>query len=211
MDIIVLILVIAIALIKAKNKKEKKQAQSQPNVPVRRQPNQQPQQTYQPNQQPRQTYQPNQAARQTYQPNQQPRQTYQPNQQPQRTPPTAEEQLKMRNLKTELQKKYKKAEKPQEAVKAYTAQKQENIVNRAADNVQENHVDVLRQEMEEARQEGYGTFLAGAGNDSELIRELEDLMVKGYEANLTFSRDFVAEGTELLNRWQLTEAPGNTE
>ena len=35
----------------------------------------------------------------------------------------------------------------------------------------------------------------------DLMRTLDDLMVKGYEPHLTFERDFVAEGMELLNRY----------
>ena len=35
----------------------------------------------------------------------------------------------------------------------------------------------------------------------DLMRTLDDLIVKGYEPHLTFERDFVAEGMELLNRY----------
>lgn len=38
---------------------------------------------------------------------------------------------------------------------------------------------------------------------SDLMREINDLMVKGYDGELTFSRDFVAEGIEMLNRIQM--------
>lgn len=38
-------------------------------------------------------------------------------------------------------------------------------------------------------------------NSEDLMRTLDDLMVKGYEPRLTFERDFVAEGMELLNRY----------
>lgn len=37
----------------------------------------------------------------------------------------------------------------------------------------------------------------------DLMREINDLMVKGYDGELTFSRDFVAEGIEMLNRIQM--------
>lgn len=37
----------------------------------------------------------------------------------------------------------------------------------------------------------------------DLIQEINDLMVKGYDGELTFSRDFVAEGIEMLNRIQM--------
>ena len=38
-------------------------------------------------------------------------------------------------------------------------------------------------------------------SSEDLMRTLDDLMVKGYEPHLTFERDFVAEGMELLNRY----------
>lgn len=38
-------------------------------------------------------------------------------------------------------------------------------------------------------------------HSEDLMRTLDDLMVKGYEPHLTFERDFVAEGMELLNRY----------
>ena len=38
---------------------------------------------------------------------------------------------------------------------------------------------------------------------SELMKEIADLMAKGYDGNLTFSRDFVAEGIEMLNQIQM--------
>lgn len=36
-----------------------------------------------------------------------------------------------------------------------------------------------------------------------LMQEINDLMVKGYDGEMTFSRDFVAEGIEMLNRIQM--------
>lgn len=38
-------------------------------------------------------------------------------------------------------------------------------------------------------------------NTSEFIKEIDDLMVKGYEGTLSFERDFVSEGIEMLNRY----------
>lgn len=43
-----------------------------------------------------------------------------------------------------------------------------------------------------------------AENDSEdLMREVEDLMIMGYDGTLEFERDFVAEGVDMLNRIQM--------
>ena len=36
-----------------------------------------------------------------------------------------------------------------------------------------------------------------------VLKEVEDIMVKGYDGSLTFERDFVAEGIEMLNRIQM--------
>jgi hypothetical protein len=40
-------------------------------------------------------------------------------------------------------------------------------------------------------------------HNSILMQEIEDLMVKGYDGKLTFARDFVAEGIDMLNRIQV--------
>ena len=36
-----------------------------------------------------------------------------------------------------------------------------------------------------------------------VLKEVEDIMVRGYDGSLTFERDFVAEGIEMLNRIQM--------
>lgn len=42
--------------------------------------------------------------------------------------------------------------------------------------------------------------------------QVNDLMIMGYQANLSFERDFVAEGVEMLNRFELQdEIAGLTE
>ena len=37
----------------------------------------------------------------------------------------------------------------------------------------------------------------------DLMQEVWDLMIKGYDGELTFTRDFVAEGIEMLNQIQM--------
>ena len=45
-----------------------------------------------------------------------------------------------------------------------------------------------------------------------LMDQVNDLMIMGYQANLSFERDFVAEGVEMLNRFELPdEIAGLTE
>ncbi len=35
------------------------------------------------------------------------------------------------------------------------------------------------------------------------MHEVEDLMIMGYQANLPFERDFIAEGVAMLNGYEL--------
>lgn len=124
----------------------------------------------------------------------------------QRTQPSAEERLKMQNLKAELQKKHGSAKKAkQKPTVDILLPKEENIVNRAADNVQENDTDILRMQMDAAREDNYGSSIAGIQMESPLMKEVEDLMIKGYSGGLTNPRDFVAEGIALLNSYELQE------
>ena len=45
------------------------------------------------------------------------------------------------------------------------------------------------------------------GKSSELMYQVNDLIVMGYQADLTFERDFVSEGIDMLNNYELvTEA-----
>ena len=145
MDIIFLLIIIGVILSKAQKKKAKEEEQPKPNQPRTAQPV--PNREFRPKpSQPK----PNQPV-----PNQ-PRtaQRTQPTHPTQPTQPTAEERMKMQNLKAELQKKYASAKKPQvKPVVDTILPKEENIVNRAADHVQENETDILRMQMDAAREE----------------------------------------------------------
>ena len=123
----------------------------------------------------------------------------------QRTQPSAEERLKMQNLKAELQKKHGSAKKAQQKPTVDILLPKENIVNRAADNVLENDADILRMQMDAVREDNYGSSIAGIQMESPLMKEVEDLMIKGYSGGLTNPRDFVAEGIALLNSYELQE------
>ncbi len=176
MDIIFLLIAIAVIISKVQKKKEKEaKAQPVPNQPG-----------------------PNQSRPNQVRPNQ-PRPA-------QRTQPSAEERLKMQNLKAELQKKHGSAKKAQQKPTVdILLPKEENIVNRAADNVLENDADILRMQMDAAREDNYGSSIAGIQMESPLMKEVEDLMIKGYSGGLTNPRDFVAEGIALLNSYELQE------
>lgn len=194
MDIIFLVIIIGVILSKAQKKKAKEAEQPKPNQPRTAQPV--PNREFRPKpSQPK----PNQPV-----PNQ-PR-TAQRTQPTHPTQPTAEERMKMQNLKAELQKKYASAKKPQvKPVVDTILPKEENIVNRASDNVLENEADILRMQMDAAREDNYGSSIAGIQMESPLMKEVEDLMIKGYDGELTYVRDFVAEGIALLNSYELQE------
>lgn len=197
MDIIFLLIIIGVILSKAQKKKAKEAEQPKPNQPRTAQPV--PNREFRPKpSQPK----PNQPV-----PNQ-PRtaQRTQPTHPTQRTQPSAEERLKMQNLKAELQKKHGSAKKAQQKPTVdILLPKEENIVNRASDNVLENEADILRMQMDAAREDNYGSSIAGIQMESPLMKEVEDLMIKGYSGGLTNPRDFVAEGIALLNSYELQE------
>lgn len=192
MDIIFLLIAVAVIISKVQKKKEK-ETKSKPAQPI---PNRDFQSgTAQPRPKPNQA-RPAQAV---------PNRPYQP-QTAQRTQPSAEERLKMQNLKAELQKKHGSAKKAQQKPTVdILLPKEENIVNRAADNVQENDTDILRMQMDAAREDNYGSGIAGVRMESPLMKEVENLMIKGYSGGLTNPRDFVAEGIALLNSYELQE------
>lgn len=127
-----------------------------------------------------------------------------------------------RELKERLQKKYgnaaqagrtvpqkngqRTAPAPQSDVQSTRVQQpaQENtILSRVAANVQEDAVDELRfEQTENIAVESLG--LATMEN-SPLMQQISDLMITGYTGELSFGRDFVAEGVEMLNRCEMME------
>lgn len=58
------------------------------------------------------------------------------------------------------------------------------------------------QEMEAAPIEINDTVTLGA--PSELMQEVNGLILMGYQSNLTFDRDFVSEGIEMLNNYEIS-------
>lgn len=62
------------------------------------------------------------------------------------------------------------------------------------DRVQENVEEILRDSN--ANMDEYTYIESG-----ELMKKVEDLMVKGYEVNLPDQRDFLSEGMDMLNRY----------
>lgn len=127
-----------------------------------------------------------------------------------------------RELKERLQKKYGNAAQAGRAVPQNHGQRtapatqsdvqstrvqqparENTILSRAAANVQEEAVDELRfEQTENTAVESLG--LATMEN-SPLMQQISDLMITGYTGELSFGRDFVAEGVEMLNRCEMME------
>ena len=80
-------------------------------------------------------------------------------------------------------------------------QAENDILKRAAENVNENDVDELEQQMMAGAHELVNAI--DIESTSELMHEVEDLMIMGYQANLPFERDFIAEGVAMLNGYEL--------
>lgn len=80
-------------------------------------------------------------------------------------------------------------------------QAENDILKRAAENVSENDADELEQQMMAGAHELVNAI--DIDSASELMHEVEDLMIMGYQANLPFERDFIAEGVAMLNGYEL--------
>ena len=104
-------------------------------------------------------------------------------------------------------------------------QKNQDILSRAKQNVQENDEDLLkeadRMQHEAARGAADTPVLtpsekvamqgvkpvgqqigADFDDDCDIMQKLNDLMIMGYSGNLEFDRDFIAEGVDMLNSYQ---------
>lgn len=125
---------------------------------------------------------------------------------------------KQRELKNRLTQRYGRPAQADRGARGMGQQKNQqrparqpnDILSRATANVRENEQDLLEMEMEVRHPGGAMTRdahdLIGAvdiAEGSELMRQVSDLMIMGYQADLTFERDFVAEGVEMLNSYEL--------
>ena len=85
---------------------------------------------------------------------------------------------------------------------------QYDILDRAEANVNEIQTDAVKRSLFEAQS---GAAPAGFDTDWEdgdsLMREVEDLMITGYQYSLSYERDFVGEGIEMLNGIEMPEVP----
>ncbi len=118
--------------------------------------------------------------------------------------------------KTPAPPKTPKAVKPQMA-----SSKKPEIVERAKQNAKKYSADVTLNELEETHQhsehvaaaqtaaeekgrlahEAYHLGDSEALDRENLLGSTEDLMVKGFDGNLSFQRDFLSEGMDMINRF----------
>lgn len=87
--------------------------------------------------------------------------------------------------------------------KSETKRQENDILSRATANVQEDAVDELR--LERNKDSADNILQLGIVENSELMQQVADLMITGYTGEPSFSRDFIAEGVEMLNRCETME------
>ena len=103
-------------------------------------------------------------------------------------------------LKARLQQKYGQQSAPDE-----------DIVTRAKKNASEEQEDVLahvmRDEAHAAECSAPDVVMDSVADfqvtESNILGDVNELIVKGYSGEMTFERDFIAEGVEMLNRFTL--------
>lgn len=78
-----------------------------------------------------------------------------------------------------------------------------DILSRANANVRENDAQRLEQTLISNDMNAGSMLGMQELMKSDLMQEVNDLIVKGYQADLTFERDFLSEGIELLNAYEL--------
>lgn len=123
-------------------------------------------------------------------------------------------QQQMRDLKHRLEKKYQSAQRPMKKDQKntysrnmnYNKQKKENsILQSAKENVAENAVDLMK-EADQKWHETARTSLPDPGEDTDVLKQVYDLMTMGYSGNLRFERDFLSEGMDMINRMGMAES-----
>ena len=85
-------------------------------------------------------------------------------------------------------------------------EKKTTILQRAKGNVSENKEDVTLNTMEAEHNHSERVSAAEHHHPEDIIPEnmlgsVEDLMIKGYDGNLCFERDFVGEGLDMISRF----------
>jgi len=129
-----------------------------------------------------------------------------------RTTP-AYEQMKMQEYqKEQAEKKQSVMEENdlarQQVYKSRMEAKNTTILQRAKANADEDKEDVTLRSLEESH--GHSAHVAPAIHNhpedeipENSLEKIEDLIVKGYEGNLCFERDFVGEAMDMVNRFSM--------
>lgn len=93
-----------------------------------------------------------------------------------------------------------------------------DILSRAKENVREEEQDTFKQEVHAEVCSEYRSHAESAPNlaahvghspacdiegESDIMKRVNDLIVMGYDGDLKFDRDFIAEGVEMLNSFSL--------
>ena len=86
--------------------------------------------------------------------------------------------------------------------------KSTTILQRAKTNAAENKEDVTLRTMEEEHNHSERVAPAEHNHTENILSEsmlgsVEDLMIKGYDGNLCFERDFVGEGLDMISRFTM--------
>ena len=96
----------------------------------------------------------------------------------------------------------------QQIYKSRMEAKNTTILQRAKANAEEDKEDVTLRSLEESH--GHSAHVAPAVHNhpedeipENSLEKIQDLMVKGYEADLCFERDFVGEAMDMVNRFSM--------
>lgn len=115
-------------------------------------------------------------------------------------PRTAKNTTRTGNYQQPVSKK-KRTDTDQKLAKPQTIEK--SILEQAKEHVMAYEADVLQRKDEMLHEEYKRQSFERDGMDvSHLMEEVNDLIVKGYNGELHFERDFVAEGMDMLTRIQ---------
>lgn len=118
---------------------------------------------------------------------------------------------KQRELKQRLLQKYGRGDEPvkrKQQSEQILKEQEYDILDRAEANVNEIQTDAVKRSMYEAQSGAApGRFDADWEDSDILMRQVEDLMIMGYQYNFSYERDFVGEGIEMLNRIEMPEMP----
>lgn len=104
------------------------------------------------------------------------------------------------NAKPQKTNKANNSVKAQSAYKNQQQYRQAEILNKAKLNVAVSDLDELK--AADQLRHGYGKGITSEVDTESLMPKINDLIVMGYQGDMTFPRDFISEGVDMLNRIQ---------